>query len=260
MLVFGSVALGQADERSDVDILVVCRGELLSIGDRLLILSQLGSGWRSTDGISGDPFFAGSEPLFAAMDSGGRVDGIAVELHYQSASWITDVLTQVMAGAISTSQLPFRPDTLAALIQRTWVLDDRDGLVARWRQYSASYPEALRQNVLRHFSPLLRDYAEELVSHADRRLGPMNFIFSLDRAVDAAVSILFALNDMYDPAEKRTERTILPTLARAPEGFMAKFTEVLEGPFDDAGALYRARLFERLVEEVLELARSYIVE
>jgi predicted nucleotidyltransferase len=48
--VFGSVASGHIDERSDVDILVVCREALLSSNDRLAILKELGTGWCANDG------------------------------------------------------------------------------------------------------------------------------------------------------------------------------------------------------------------
>jgi len=89
------------------------------------------------------------------------------------------------------------------------------------------------------------------VAGAERKLGPGHFIFHLDRAVDAAVSIIFALNEMYDPAERRAERVILPRLKRVPARFTARLTDVLQGPFDDVGALHRALIFEKLAADVL---------
>jgi predicted nucleotidyltransferase len=259
VLVFGSVALGQVDERSDVDILAICPEELLPSDERLSILAQLGAGWSHNESEVEFDFAPGGNPLFAAGDS-GRIDDIPVEIAYQTASLIHQVLTQVIEqGAITTSQVPFRPYTLAALVQNAWVLVDRDGLVGEWRKYIATYPIALKRNIIRHFSPRLREYTEGLVAGAERQIGARHFIFHLDRAVDAAVSILFALNDMYDPAERRAERVILPRLKHVPDRFTARLTEILQGPFDNAGALHRARIFEKLAADVLTLSRPYDV-
>jgi len=105
---------------------------------------------------------------------------------------------------------------------------------------------------------MLRENLEDLVANAERRLGPRAFIFRINWAVDALTGILFALNEVYDPADRRTERIILPTLVHVPKNFTSRLTEVLEGPFDDMGALYRAWLFKQLANEVLQLAEAQI--
>ena len=88
--------------------------------------------------------------------------------------------------------------------------------------------------------------------------GQACFLFFLTRADDALHSILYALNDLYDPAEKRAERTILPTLPNVPRDFLARYSYVLQGPFDDAGAMERARLFGELADEVLGMAEEHV--
>ncbi|HEV2121549.1 MAG TPA: hypothetical protein VGW38_02090, partial [Chloroflexota bacterium] len=174
---------------------------------------------------------------------------------YQTVPWITEILDQVLhQGAITTTRVPFRPYTLPALLQRSLLLTDKEGIVAQWRQEVAVFPAALKRNLLAHFAPVLQEYVEELISGAERRLGPRHFLFFLDRAVDALISLLYALNDLYDPAERRAERCILPTLRRVPEGFIATLTDVLQGPFDDAGALYRAQRLQGLAWQVLAIA------
>ena len=117
---------------------------------------------------------------------------------------------------------------------------------ARRREQAAVFPEALRANLLRRFVPLLREHAEELSAAAERGLGARVCVFHLDRAVDALLGVLWALNGVYDPADKRAERTLLPRLGRAPGDLLPTLTTVLEGPFDPGGAM-RGRGSPRVV-------------
>ncbi len=244
VLVFGSVASGCVDEASDIDMLVVCEPEIPS---PTLRREWLGENWT---GVAGDP-------MFPVIDEGRSTEGIPVTLHYQKTSWIEHVLSEVLTrGAITTAELPFRPYTLAGLLARAWVLEDRRGTVAGWRAQTANFPPVLEKNLLEHFTPLLREHTAELVTNAKRQLGPRNVIFSLNWAVDALADILYALNGVYDPADKRAERTVWPHFRVAPQNFSARLAEILAGPFDDRTAVQKAEQFEALAAEVLVLIDS----
>lgn len=248
ILVFGSVASGQVDERSDIDLFVVCRAAILPISERQTILTTFGSGWHLQDQ-------AQDNPLFAYCDQDGVVEGVFVTLHYQTVAWIEQVLTDVIEqGMLSTPQMPFRAYTLPSLLSRGWLLHDQDGTVRRWREQIQPFPTQLQRNLLDHFIPLLHENVEELVANAERNLGPRVFLFRLNWAVDALIGMLFAVNEMYDPADRRTERMILPTLNRVPSHFTLRLTEVLEGPFDDDGSRYRAHSFAQLAQEAIQVA------
>ncbi len=245
VLVHGSVALGAVDELSDVDLLVVFQSEIPPLSERVGILRSLGSGWS----------FGERNPasLFPVVDKDGKVDGAPVTVHYQTVPWIDGVLSEVLdRGAISTEALPFRPYTLPALIQRAWVLRNHNGHVERWREWAEVYPERLRANILRHFAPTLMEHTDELERTARRSLGARNFIFFLNWDVDDLTSILFALNGVYDPADRRMDTCVVPHLPYLPAGYVAALQDVLEGPFDDRGMRCRAQLFQGLVTEVLE--------
>jgi hypothetical protein len=70
-----------------------------------------------------------------------------------------EVLTQVVEqGAATTSQIPFRPYTLAALLLCAWVILYTDRLVESWREYTAVYPSELKRNIIHHSLPVLADY------------------------------------------------------------------------------------------------------
>jgi len=132
--------------------------------------------------------------------------------------------------------------------------------VKTWRDQAQPFPRPLKLNLLQHYVPLLRENLEALVADAERHLGSRLFLFRLNQATDALISVLFAVNEVYEPGDRRAERTILPTLERGPRDFLTRFREVVEGPFDDAGALYRARLFQQLAAEVLGMAEVELIE
>jgi hypothetical protein len=246
--VFGSVASGLADDRSDVDLLVICRSRLIPLAARKRVLSTIGERWSFHQGPD-------VHDLFADQDVDGLVEEIPVTIAYQTVAWIEDVLADVVDhGAITTSKVSFRPYTMPALLLRSWVLRDPDGVVASWRDRARTYPHALRANVLQQLIPRLRDETADLVDAAERGLGPGIFLVHLTRATDALRGILLALNEVFDPADKRADQAVLPTLQRAPRNFLPILTEVLTGPFDSVGMVERAGQFHQLAEEALNLA------
>ncbi len=253
VLVFGSVAHGDVDERSDINLFVVCRPEIIPITERMRLFSQVGSGWRFGGQLN-------TNPPFAHSDTDGIVDGIPVSFHYQTAAWVSNVLREVLLkGALTTRLMPSRPYTLLALLQRGWLLLDKKKVVRKWRDQAQPFPWQLKLNLLQHYVPLLRENLEELVVNAERHLGSRLFLFHLNQAIDALISVLFAVNEVYEPGDRRAERNILPALEKAPKDFLTRFIEVLEGPFDDAGALYRARVFHQVAMEVLNMAETEMV-
>lgn len=241
-VVFGSVALEQVDTFSDIDMLIVC-SELPSLVEREQLAVSLGLTFANV----------GSDtPLFCDQDNCVSEDGLELSLHYQRAEWMTAVITEVLNGAITTAQLPFQPYTLLGLLERGWLLTDRRSTVTAWRERLYPYPERLKQNIIRNFAPILKESAEELLVTAQRDLGPR--IFHLNWGVDALISILLALNEQYDSAERRFEQAVLPRLGTKPEGLDACLRDILVGPFDKKGSLHRAQIFKRLADETLELA------
>ena len=139
------------------------------------------------------------------------------------------------------------------------MLRDEEGVFRRWRDQTAEYPLRLKQNILRHNVPLVKDGVDELRTSAERRLGPVVVLFFLLRGAHALESIVYALNEMYDPTSRWAEKTVLPTLSNVPEDFLARYNHVFEGPFDEEGAIERVREFEELANDVLALAGPEIV-
>lgn len=180
-----------------------------------------------------------------------------VSLHYQTVAWVNLVLRDVIEqGMISSVSMPFRAYTLPALLQRGWLVYDPNGIVTRWRERIRIFPLKLKMNILRHFVPVLREHVEDLLLTAERHLGPGTFLFLLTRATDALTSLLFAVNEIYDPADRQGEQLYLPILTKVPQDFLARLTTILQGPFDPEGAVSRAQAFARLAQETFVLAEE----
>ena len=65
-------------------------------------------------------------------------------------------------------------------------------------------------------------------------------------------TILFALNEKYDPASKRVEK-YLDILSIKPKDFLKRFESMLRGPFDNAGRIRTVKEAQFLFEELLEI-------
>ncbi len=252
--VFGSVASGHVDDMSDVDIGIVCHPEVLASSTRADLLSSVSPDWT----IDYTPESDWGKAIWEKYDK-GVVGGIGVEVHYLTVSKLSSVLDQVVnEGAITAVEVPFRPYRLGYMVQRAWLLRDKRGVFKRWREQTAVYPRRLKQNILRHNVPLLKDAVDELVTSTERGLGPGIVLFFLFYGTHALESILYALNETYDPASRWAEKTVLPTLTNVPEDFLARYNFVLEGPFDGVGARTRAKAFADLADEAIRMAEPEV--
>ncbi len=172
VVVFGSVASGHVDVASDVDLLVICTPDIPALEARRILVSHLsGSALSSSEG----------DMLFPVIDEISSVEGVAVTLHYQRALWIEQVLDEVLTqGALATEQLPFRPYTLAGLLQRAWIITDKESLVTRWQKRLTTFPKVLKQNLISHFTPILHEQVAEFARNAERHMGARAAIFNLN--------------------------------------------------------------------------------
>ena len=243
VLVFGSVASGEVDAASDIDIFVICH-DVPPVQRRTALMSPLGLRLEYT---------AHEGELFGVVDQLNHQDGLRLTLHFQRQDWLESVITEVLAGAVTTVNAPFRPYTFLGLLHQSQVLLDKRRVVAGWLERSRTYPPRLKENLLSTFVPQLRDHAAELSETAARNLGLRTFLFHLNWGVDALTGVLLALNEQYDPASKRFESSVLPLLVHKPADFDRRLHDILVGSFDEEGMVKRARAFQTLADEVIEM-------
>ena len=185
VLVFGSVASGEVDATSDIDMFVVC-DEVPPVQTQTDLVGSSDLRLEYTTHEGG---------LFGTVDELLHRSGFKVTLHYQRRGWLEAIITEVLAGAVTTVNVPFRPYTFLGLLHQSQILLDKRGFVAGWLECSRTYPPRLKGNLLATFVPQLQDHAAELSETAARNLGLRTFLFHLNWGVDALTSVLLTLNE-----------------------------------------------------------------
>ncbi len=254
ILVFGAAARGHVDEHSTMDFLILCKPGIVSLLERKQLLIPIGVTWTLSNHVQ-------DNPLFVETDSGElTAERVRINLHYQTTSWISNALRDVLVrGAITTKPTFTRPYTLPAFLQAGWLLYDKKKGVQKWRKCMATFPRELKRHILEHFLPRLHQNQEEVERVVKLDLGPWLFLHYLNEVGDALISILFALNEVYEPGDRQVAYEMLLTLRRVPKDFVTNFTGVFVGPFDDKGAVHRAQLLQSLITETVEMAKLELI-
>lgn len=246
----GSVATGQVDARSDVDLTCVLAERLPSLRSRRFALNSIGSGWHFADSSL-------DNPIWQSCDTNGLVDDVPVTVHYQTATFVNDQMAKVIElGAVATKEIPFRPYTLIGMLREALVLYDKSGCFPNWTERTQVFPDGLRTNLIAYHRSAMVGHVQDLEASVDRGLGPSVFLFHLTRASDSMISLLYAINRIYDPASKRAEQTVFPRLEIVPVDFHARWTRMLEGPFDLEGRTEGLEELSKLMVDVMSLSQD----
>ena len=251
---FGSYALGTADAESDLDLYVICDPTVMLAATRHRLLAHL----PGSTALHLQYATPGWDNAWAPHADRVTVEQVVFDIAYTTCDWLTHVVHRVcMEGALALPEMPFRPYTVLGLLAHAIPLYDPHGLVDRLRAHLSPYPAALQANLLGEALSIMTDGLAELGNYTRRNIGPSAFLFHLGRVCDAMVSVLYALNEHYDPATKRPEQE-LRKLAVLPDRFVDRFVRLLEGPFDPRSRPHVMDELTRLVEEVTHLAHCVL--
>ena len=249
ILCMGSHAFGTADAYSDIDLYVICDPQIIPSSTRQTVLEQ-------TDGVSAlqiQPESAGWDSQWAPQSDKLILEQLPIDISYNTKTWLTTVVHKVTTqGAISIPELTFRPYTMLGLLGNAISLYDPQGFIESLVTELYPYPPILKQNILAEFMPRLEDSLAELQNFVLRDIDNSAFLFHLSRLCDALTSVLYAINEVYDPAVKRS-MTALSTLDRLPGNFIARYEAILTGPFDSHGRKSAVEALAVLVGEIKAL-------
>jgi hypothetical protein len=132
------------------------------------------------------------------------------------------------------------------------IVFDRDGWLGALQQHSrAPYPDALRRAIIAHNHPVLRQNISSYRAQIAKAVARRDLV-SLNHRVAALLAsyfdILFALNGVLHPGEKRQVALAQRECALLPAGFPEDLYEVLRYAGSDSGRLESAvdQLLDRL--------------
>jgi predicted nucleotidyltransferase len=246
ILCFGSYAVGTFDESSDLDLFAFCEPDIVSASERQRALesveglthfeeSQVALGWDSQWSPQGDHL---------------RVNGAQFEISYNTTDWLSTVVRRVtQEGVTSIPEQKFRPYTVLGLLDNAIVLHDPFSFLSDLIRCLYPYPARLKGTLISESLHILKDSLAELKDGLKREFGHTFFHFCFHRMRDALHTLLFAVNDKYDPAAKRSE-VEYEKLCILPPNFLERYARLLEGPFDKNGRRQTVKELETLVSEV----------
>jgi len=213
----GSGATGAIDRDSDIDLYVYITS-VVPLRDRVAIVEKLGA----TRADLNLQFWDLGDEWYDAET------GIEVDVIYWRTSWIEDQLDRMLVEhqASMGYSTCFWHTILNSLI-----LYDRSGWLCRLKEKNAvPFPEDLRRAIIAKNHPVLRRVIPSYLHQIEKALG-RNDLVSINHRVAALLAsyfdVLFALNRIPNPGEKRLLTTASEVCARIPGKMVVQVEEVL---------------------------------
>ncbi len=223
----GSRATGMAGPGSDVDLHVYC-GREVPLAPRRALAAEFADPAAGVE-VGNDAFGPGDEWTEAST-------GLGVDLMYWTTGWISDQLDRVLVrheAGLGYSTAWWHN------VRSARTLAERDGWhTALLRRADRPYPEALRRAVVARNHPLLRPARSSFLAQVSGALARRDAPAVLDRTASLLASyldVLFALNRVPHPGEKRSAQWVARTCPLAPAAFAERLDAVAAAASPDAG-------------------------
>jgi predicted nucleotidyltransferase len=255
ILCFGSYAMGTFDEYSDLDLFAFCEPEVVSAPEKRRVLESV----QGVTDFEESDTAVGWDNQWSPQVDHFRLNGDRFEISYNTMDWIRTVVRRVtQEGAASIPEQQFRPYTILGLLENGIILYDPDSFLRCLIDCLYPYPVQLKKKLISDSLHTLKDCLEELKDGNKRGFGLTFFHFFFHRMCDALYTLLFTVNEKYDPAVKRSE-VEYEKLRVLPPNFLDRYAKLLEGPFDKNGRRRAINDLESLVAEVEMLSAKSIM-
>jgi predicted nucleotidyltransferase len=237
----GSQAAGMFDQDSDIDLYVYITS-VVPLAARVALVEALGATQADLNLQFWD---LGDEWVDAEA-------GIEVDVIYWRTCWIERQLNRVLVEhQASTGYSTCSWHT----IRNSLVLNDRSGWLHRLKEKAVvPFPEPLRRSIIAKNHPILRRVIPSYLHQIEKAMRRGDLV-SINHRVAALLAsyfdVLFALNRLPNPGEKRLLETASDRCAKVPGGMVHQVEGVLRAASSTDGSLI-ARI-EALVDSLDEL-------
>lgn len=209
---------GLTDAASDIDLYVYTREDIpLEVRERLV--QRSGGASRADIGLN---FWGPGDEWF------DTATGIEVDIIYFDAQWMEDQIKRVM--------LDHQPSLgystcLAYTVRRSQVFFDPINWFSSLQDTcSQSYPEPLRENIIKHNHPVLRNIIPSYFFQLEKAVKRGDLVSVNHRLAGLLASyfdIIFALNRQLHPGEKRLVHKTIASCKHLPENMEAEIDAAL---------------------------------
>ena len=214
----GSQSTGVLDQHSDIDLYIYSQ-QVVPLAKRLQIVKDLGASradMNLTFWDTGDEWF-------------DLETGIEVDVMYWSPAWIEDQIDRVLVqyqASMGYTTCHWRT------VKNSQILFDRDGWFAKQQAKCIQpYPAQLKQAVIEKNHPLLRTVIPSYYGQIKKALG-RNDLISVNHRLAALFAsffdILFALNEVLNPGEKKILRFVKSECTLVPDDLDVQVTNILQ--------------------------------
>ncbi len=239
----GLVATGNADESSDIDLLVLCAA-----------LPE----WAAWNEIRVQ--VSGSERLYSSSvqdkmrgKKGYFVDGVRCDLSHLTLAALEDDLALVLEAHSTDAQAQSRVGGMQNCLPLYG-----DSLIGDLQRKAACYPAELRRKMVEthlHFQPFWT------LTEMGARRGDLLFLYqSLVDAEKAILGVLCGLNSVYLPGDFKRAGLLAAQLPIAPENLAARLNSVFQlapaGAAEEIGTLVRDT-FALVEQQMPEVSTSW---
>jgi len=234
----GSLASGAADAGSDIDLYVYTTS-VIPLPAREAIVAQRGA---SRVDLNLQFWDLGDEWIDGPT-------GIEVDVIYWDTAWIAEQVDRVLVHhQASVGYTTCFWNT----VRNSLSLFDRDGWFARLQaQCQCPYPEPLRRAIIAKNYPILRDvipaYLHQ-IQHAVRRHDAVSVNHRVAALLASYFDVLFALNAMPHPGEKRLLEIATERCAKHPPAMRKRVEEVLRATAEADETLVQA--IDHLIDDL----------
>lgn len=237
----GSLAAGTADTGSDIDLYVYVKAEI-PVAVRAAI-AKTGAKYAEVDNQFWEP---GDEWIDAET-------GIHVDVMFRTIAWIEEQLDRVLrrceASVGYTTCFWYNVIT-------SQVLYDREGWFQKLqREVKQPYPEELRRAIVAKNHPILRRTISSYKYQLERAMQRNDWVSLNHRAAALLASyfdILFAVNRLPHPGEKRLVEIALKQCTKMSKGMERQLNELLGAVSSGKGVVKKA---EALIESLDDLLK-----
>jgi hypothetical protein len=242
--------MGTFDQHSDIDLYAFCSPGIVPSSVRKETLEKL-------EGISGlqiDHAEFGWDEQWNPQGDRLLLNGMQFDITYNTVDWIRTVVRKVKDnGATSLPELKFRPYTMLGLLDNSVIIYDPESILQDLKSTLYPYPSELKQALLSQNLPIVRDSLADLKNFVRRNIGNTAFHFLLQRIVDSLGTIIFAINERYDPATKRVEEAY-SELKILPLNFLHRYKTILETSLTPDGRKKVISELQAIIDEIEVLA------